>query len=175
MAAHRKAVTYTDREKLIEEHLSGLSEEYLITYKYYQEKCPSWSLSETVYNWLGGWLSDGQKIVDLPQSVIDELQSYRLTQPTKLYRAEVTHSQIHELQTYTTPSSWTYDLNVAEQFAEDRVHDDESEIAIVSTIAMPEESLVNTTRLPQVFMKTFSHEEKEVILLPGIYSLRREN
>lgn len=160
---------YEERKKWISDHESSFSEKGLAWVKLLQQDAPYWSVRESTSTWLGHWLSAGADIVDLPQTVIEDLQHYRLTCPTLLYRGEVTHAEPSERQTYTTCSSWTYNLAVARSFAELGDNDNKSVAAVVSTIALPHESLVDTTRIPYKFDS--NREEKEVILLPGIYSL----
>lgn len=167
-----KMTTYEERERALDESEYHHSDEHREWLNEMRKTCPFWNISEETEEWLGNWLSDGAEITDLPQVVVQELKPYRLTGPTKLYRAEVTYRDVRELQAYTNCSSWSYSREMAKNFAEDRFHEDGSEVIIISTIALPKESLVDTTRLPTKFMNSFNKEELEVILLPGIYSLK---
>ncbi|MFS8159766.1 MAG: hypothetical protein ACMG6E_06060 [Candidatus Roizmanbacteria bacterium] len=127
--------------------------------------------SEVTKEWLGGWLSGGKDITDLPTTVIAECQDYLPTDGhTLLYKALTKGDKLVKLDgnnaifIATNPSSWTYDFEMSKNF--------KTEWPVVSISIGEASVLIDTTMLdPTYIMNTLGGfpDEREVILLPGTY------
>ena len=121
--------------------------------------------------WLGGWLSGGLEIMDLPKVVIKECKPYLLQteKQVTLYKA-VKDNDIIEDDLYKNryPSSWTYSFEVAANFNEGL------DLGIIKLMASNSMVLIDTTNIDSNFIESkFSGfpEEEEVIILPGEYRI----
>jgi hypothetical protein len=129
-----------------------------------------YEFSEETVTWLGGWLSGGLEITNLPEIVIKETSEYTnigYHNKTKLYRALKPNDKIlnNTLISSFMPTSWTLSLEVAEKFKHENLPIIEIEITNANV-------LINTTELDvDYIVKKLGGfpEEAEVILLPGYY------
>lgn len=127
-----------------------------------------YGFSQETRDWLGGWLSGGEEITNLPEIVVEETKGYvnnENDQQQKLYKA-VTSDDIltDSLYKSSKPSSWTYKLEIAKLF--------KSEYPIIEVFVANSNMLIDTTQLDWNYIKRKlggTPEEAEVILLPGSY------
>jgi hypothetical protein len=125
-------------------------------------------------NWLKCWLSNCDTELTLEeinkkvsQNVVSELQSYKLKEPTTLYRGIkdreiITITGNKNVYKTDTLSSWTYLFDVARCFAGDKLH------RVISTFTTPCMSLLDTTLLDFSYMYfelCTNPEYEEVVLL----------
>ena len=127
--------------------------------------------SKTTRNWLGGWLSGGLEITELPDIVVSETKKYSMSTNEKvvLYKALTKNDVLTNSNIFSSdlPSSWTYKLEVANLFKTDR--------EIVSVVIGNSNVLIDTLELEISYMKRVlggNPEEHEVILLPGSYRIK---
>ena len=127
----------------------------------------NYGFSKVTEEWLGGWLSGGKDIIDLPEKVIEETKPYFMlnNEQVNLYKALKPVDTIKEgLFSSPGPSSWTYSLDMDKNFDEG--------LGIINILASNSMVLIDTTNLgPDYIMTRFSGfpDEQEVIILPGRY------
>lgn len=111
-------------------------------------------VSAETQRWLGHWLSGGAEVSGPSPVVVSDLRPYRLATRSVLYRGELVPCG----GVYALPTSWTHDASIAARFGG----------TLLQLYCDPESTLVDTTRLPQSFMRHFFPDEAEVIALPGM-------
>ncbi len=126
------------------------------------------TFSKKTEQFLGGWLSGGAEIENLPDDVKDELTNLDLfgkEYNIKLFRGSL-NSDMFEIEGKDVfvvfddfPSSWTYDEEMAKNF---------SDFIISTEVNSKDDILIDTTGLDIRPFGGFPDEE-EVILLPGRY------
>lgn len=131
-----------------------------------------YGFSEETRDWLGGWLSGGKEITDLPYIVIKETKNYINIDNNGqllLYKALTTNDILNDdIISFAGPSSWTHDLDMAYNFKSEN-------LPIVSTTIGNSNILIDTVELDQNYicrkLGGFP-KEHEVILLPGAYRVK---
>ena len=132
------------------------------------------NLSKESIEFLGGWLSGGKEITEIPIKVEDELLTYQknennnnLEQRKYLYRGILEQDNIKDdIISFDFINSWSYNLDMARNFSYNgqviKIIVDGSDIFFDTTLLDPEFIIGDMSGFP---------DEDEVILKPGNYKI----